>query len=104
MKKKLSSLPVKILMLLIMLVVPLNILSLLVSSIMMRDARTSIMNSVRSTIATYTADIDQVVYNTNSLLYGLDKRDADFLTLIDGKNDLSYQIAKTSLTKTIQNN
>lgn len=103
MKKNTTTLTFKILMLLIILVIPLNILSLIVSTVMIRDARTSIINSVRSTIHTYTDNIDQIIYNTNSTLYELNERDSDFLTLIDGQNDLSYQLSKTGLTKTIRN-
>ncbi len=103
MKKNTTTLTFKILMLLIILVIPLNIVSLIVSTVMIRDARTSIINSVRSTIRTYTDNIDQIIYNTNSTLYELNERDSDFLTLIDGQNDLSYQLSKTGLTKTIRN-
>lgn len=103
MKKNTTTLTFKILMLLIILVIPLNIVSLIVSTVMIRDARTSIINSVRSTIHTYTDNIDQIIYNTNSTLYELNERDSDFLTLIDGQNDLSYQLSKTGLTKTIRN-
>lgn len=104
MKKKTIPLTSKILMLLIILVVPLNIVSLIVSTVMIRDARTSIINSIRSTIHTYTDSIDQILYNTNSLLYQLNERNADFLTMIDGEDNLSYQLAKSSLIKTIRNN
>lgn len=103
MKKKTKSLTIKVILLLIVLIVPLNILSLLVSLIMIRDARESIIDSIRSSIHTYAENVDQVIYNTNSLLYEINEKNSDFLTMLNDDNTLEYQIAKIGLGQMIQN-
>lgn len=102
-KRKASSLKVRVILVLIALIVPLNILSLAVSMIMIRDARASIVDSIRSSIQTYAENIDQIVYNTNSLLYEINEKNTDFLTMQNNEDTLEYQIAKNSLGQTILN-
>lgn len=102
MKKKMRSLTSKVILLLIILIVPLNILSLAVSMIMIRDARESIISFIGSSLHTYAENVDQVIYNTNSLTYEINEKNTDFLTMLEADNTLEYQIAKTSLGQKIQ--
>lgn len=102
MKKNSAPLSAKIVLLLVILVIPLNILSLLACTVMMQDSRKAIVNSISSTINTYTDNIDQIIFNTNSLLYELNSKNSDFLSVLEGRDDLQYQLSKESLSNTIK--
>lgn len=60
--KKTRSLQKKVLILLAMLVLPMNIVSLLITNMMLQDARKSVMNSIQATVKTYA---EQIAHNTD---------------------------------------
>ena len=58
--KKTRSLQKKVLILLAVLVLPMNIVSLLITNVMLQDARKSVMNSIQATVKTYAEQMEQL--------------------------------------------
>lgn len=102
MKKK-YSLQKMLLLLLITLILPLNIISIIISSIIINDAMTSIKNSIEVTLESYTGSIGQVIYNTNYQLYDLLNNNTAGTTFSSRSASLDYELAKNSLSRILLN-
>lgn len=101
MRKRTASLTSRILILLLFLVVPLNIVSLVATTVMIHDSQNSIKDSIRSTIKSYNDKIDLVISNTDYLLYYLANHDVNCYKVMTGPDNIDYQLSKTALAATL---
>lgn len=101
MKKFRLSLTGIILIFLGILVIPLNFVSLAVASIMIHDAQNSIRNSIYATLHNYTMYIDQMITNTENLMYDFSKYNPEYTAFFSDSDSLAYQLARYALASTI---
>ncbi|MCC8103754.1 MAG: histidine kinase [Clostridiales bacterium] len=102
MKRK-KSLQQKLWFLIGVLVLPLNIISLIISNIMINDARVTIQNSINATVNTYAESIEQTAYNTDYLLYYLVNKNTDCVSMFSTDDLTEYYVSKTSVATYISN-
>ena len=96
--KKTKSLQRKILILLAVLVVPMNIISVMITNVMLQDARKSVMNSIQATVKTYAEQMEQIAYNTDYLLYYIPNGNTDGVRMFTKKDETTYYLAKDAVT------
>ena len=96
--KKVKSLQRKILILLAVLVLPMNIISVMITNVMLQDARKSVMNSIQATVKTYAEQMEQIAYNTDYLLYYIPNGNTDGVRMFTQKDETTYYLAKDAVT------
>lgn len=101
MHKKKLSITTRIIICLIALLAPFNILSLLISGIIISDSKNAIIDSINSTINTYANRIDLIAQNTDYSLYDLARYGNTGYTFFHETEALPYQLAKSSLFNTL---
>ena len=96
--KKTKSLQRKILILLAVLVLPMNIISVMITNVMLQDARKSVMNSIHATVKTYAEQMGRMAYNTDYLLYYIPNGNTDGVRMFTKKDETTYYLAKDAVT------
>lgn len=99
--KKNYSLQKMLLILLVALILPLNIISIVVSSIIVDDAVSSIQSSIEVTLSSYTDEISQIIYNTDYQLYNLLNKDTSGVSFYSLPESLEYELVKNDITNTL---
>lgn len=97
------SLPKMLLILLITLILPLNIFSLIIATIIIHDARAAIDDSIHVTLTTYTNSIDQIIYNSEYQLYYILNRNTDSIPFLYKTDSLEYELSKIALSRYLLN-
>ncbi len=97
MRKKKLSITTRIIICLIALLAPFNILSLLISGIIISDSQKAIIDSIKSTLNTYGNRIDLIAQNTDYSLYDQAQYGNTGYNYFNETEALPYQLAKSSL-------
>lgn len=90
------SITARIVILLLILIIPLDLLSLYVGTVMVRDSIASINDSVVATLDSYTEEVDRIVSNTEYTLYDVAVNKITYQDLFSGSG-LDYQLARQQM-------
>lgn len=103
MLKKPYSLRRMLLLLLVALILPLNIISIAISTVIINDTRASIRNSIEVTLSAYTDSIDHIIYNSDYQLYNLLNNNMDGISYLSKPESLEYQLSKLAISNKLIN-
>ena len=95
------SLAVKIWILLVIFVVPLNLLALGNAFIMISDARRTITNSIQSVIDNQMVAMDERITNADYFLYSFTKYNVDYQSYFQSEDSFPYQLSKSTIINNV---
>ncbi len=104
MKRKPYPLIVKSIFALIILLLPLNLLSLLTTAEVMKNAQSTLSDSVYLPLNTQMELIDAQISNTNFFLYNILQNNADCIAMLNQNDDWKYEYHKTQLYYSVNEN
>ncbi|HOO27012.1 MAG TPA: hypothetical protein PLU43_01000 [Lachnospiraceae bacterium] len=100
-KNHYHSLVVKTVISLLLLILPLNTLSLMTANSMIRDAQEILQNSAVLPLNSHMNIIDNKITNSNYFLYNLPSSNADCIAMLAQENDWTYTYHRTLVFQTV---